>query len=65
MFRTVFYFLFFIFTFNIYAQDLNNIDPESPMEMDINFHGKGTLVSALWKTSTRYTQKQQAFKGDL
>tara|TARA_B100000427_G_scaffold317970_1_gene314614 strand:- start:2029 stop:4299 length:2271 start_codon:yes stop_codon:yes gene_type:complete len=29
MFRTVFYFLFFIFTFNIYAQDLNNIDPES------------------------------------
>ena len=38
---------------------------ESPMEMDINFHGEGTLVSALWKLSARYTQKQQAFKGDL
>jgi len=47
------------------AQDCEKYFNESPMEMDINFHGKGTLVSALWKTSTRYTQKQQAFKGDL
>jgi len=35
------------------------------MEMDINFHGENTLVSALWKLSARYAQKQQAFKGDL
>ena len=32
------------------------------MEMDINFHGQGTLVSALWKLSNRYKLKQQAFK---
>jgi len=47
------------------AQDCEKYFNESPMEMDINFHGENTLVSALWKLSARYTQKQQAFKGDL
>ena len=47
------------------AQDCEKYFNESPMEMDINFHGKGTLVSALWKLSNRYKLKQQSFKGDL
>ena len=47
------------------AQDCEKYFNESPMEMDINFHGQGTLVSALWKLSSRYKLKQQAFRGDL
>ena len=47
------------------AQDCEKYFNESPMEMDINFHGQGTLVSALWKLSNRYKLKQQSFKGDL
>jgi len=47
------------------AQDCEKYFNESPMEMDINFHGKGTLVSALWKLSNRYKLKQQSFQGDL
>ena len=47
------------------AQDCEKYFNESPMEMDINFHGQGTLVSALWKLSNRYKLKQQSFQGDL
>ena len=47
------------------AQDCEKYFNESPMEMDINFHGENTLVSALWKLSNRYQLKQQSFKGDL
>ena len=47
------------------AQDCEKYFNESPMEMDINFHGQGTLVSELWKLSNRYKLKQQSFKGDL
>ncbi len=47
------------------AQDCEKYFNESPMEMDINFHGKGTLVSALWQLSNRYKLKQQSFQGDL
>jgi hypothetical protein len=47
------------------AQDCEKYFNESPMEMDINFHGQGTLVSALWKLSSRYKLKQQAFRGDI
>ena len=47
------------------AQDCEKYFNESPMEMDINFHGENTLVAELWKLSARYIQKQQAFKGDL
>ena len=47
------------------AQDCEKYFNESPMEMDINFHGNNTLVSALWKLSNRYKLKQQSFKGDL
>ena len=47
------------------AQDCEKYFNESPMEMDINFHGEGTLVSALWQLSARHVQKQQAFEGEL
>ena len=47
------------------AQDCEKYFNEAPMEMDINFHGQGTLVSALWKLSNRYKLKQQAFRGDI
>ena len=47
------------------AQDCEKYFNESPMEMDINFHDQGTLVSALWKLSNRYKLKQQAFRGDI
>jgi len=47
------------------AQDCEKYFNESPMEMDINFHGNNTLVSALWKLSNRYQLKQKSFGGDL
>ena len=33
--------------------------------MDINFHGEGTLVSALWELSQNIKKKQPNFERDF
>ena len=47
------------------AQDCEKIFNENVMEMDITFHGKDTLVSALWELSQNIKKKQPNFERDF
>jgi hypothetical protein len=47
------------------AQDCEKIFNENVLEMDITFHGKDTLVSALWDISQNIKSKQPNFERDF
>ena len=38
------------------AQDCEKLFDNMDIDMNITFHGKGTLVSEVWKNSKRYSQ---------
>jgi len=44
------------------AQDCEKIFNENVLEMCINFHGKDTLISELWKLSQEHKAKQPSFE---